>query len=186
MSTALDWWTFAQDAPELARSGWHLLNGAARMADRGGQDDEHGCASVLLATPRNDGGVRLRPCRPLLDDGRLYLRLEDGTAAARDLRRDGRFGIRARDGSEFRIEGTAVLQQDPVLRARITARADPEGVDADVLFELLLEQAGLTRPALVQPGRTGAAPEMTTIRRRASNTAAGQIRWRCLGRRACA
>lgn len=170
MTTALDWWTFAQDAPDLARSGWQLLQA-------GHTDDRHGGGSVLLATTRSDGGPRLQPCRPVLDGGRLYLLLEDGTAAARDLRRDGRYGIRARGplqrdsdppcgGDELRIEGTALPRTGPALQARIAAHAGQDPASADVLFELLVEQVGLTRHL---PERN---PQQT--------------RWRCLGRRACA
>jgi hypothetical protein len=176
MTTALDWWTFAQDAPDLARSGWPLL-----QAGQDGQDGQDGSrpsgGSVLLATTRSDGGTRLQPCRPVLDDGRLYLLLEDGTASVRNLRRECRYGIRARSplvwadgagcsGNELRIEGTALSRTDPALLVRIASQAGQDPAQADALFELLVEQVWITR--------------------RLAGQEAQELRWRCLGRRACA
>jgi hypothetical protein len=177
MTTALDWWTFAQDAPGLARIGWPLLQaGQAGQIGQNGKEGKEG-GSVLLATTRSDAGPRLQPCSPVLDDGRLYLLLEEGTAAVRDLRREARYGIRARGplgrqgevggvGHELRIEGTALPRTDPVLLERIATQAGLDPVRVDALFELLVEQVG--------------------VRRRLAGAEAQEMRWRCLGRRACA
>ncbi|MDZ7825807.1 MAG: hypothetical protein U5R48_07245 [Gammaproteobacteria bacterium] len=56
MTTALDWWTFAQDAPDLARSGWPLL--------QAGQDGRERAARAEREPPgRRFGAARHDPQR---------------------------------------------------------------------------------------------------------------------------
>jgi hypothetical protein len=68
---------------------------------------------VLVATIRRDGTPRISAVEPLVLDGDLWLSMMDGSAKARDLKRDPRILVHSivigPDGSEgeFKIRGTA-------------------------------------------------------------------------------
>ena len=108
----------------------------------------------MLATVRPDGGPRVHPLCPIVLDGDLYVRVEEGPKQ-RDLLRDGRYALHcfppAANEDAFYCTGTATPVEDPTaVDAAFWAERDvsgpPEGVhDGSRTFVLDVETVLLTR-----------------------------------------
>ncbi len=137
------WAEFASSRPDLAEAGRDLFY-------------QVGVGLGFLATIRTDGGPRVHPMCPLLDDNGMYAFIVP-SPKQRDLRRDGRYALHSFpcDDNEdaFCATGTARLVDDPAVRADLSGLFVSErasiGVAApsegDALFELLVDSCLLTR-----------------------------------------
>lgn len=91
------WTEFAAEAPQIAELAERRLAATGLM---------------MLATLRRDGFPRISPMEPVLADdrlvlheGRLWLGMMPGSTKARDLQRDGRFGIHTATADKMVAEG---------------------------------------------------------------------------------
>jgi len=121
----LSWKDFSRARPDLAALGRGLLY-------------EHGRIGLgFLATVRPDGGPRLHPICPLVNDDGLYGFIVPGPKRD-DLRRDGRYSLHSetfpppRHDDAFYVTGTAVFVEDPRV--------------SEALRQQLLEERDLTEP----------------------------------------
>jgi hypothetical protein len=126
------WAEFEADAPELAAAGKRLL-------------EQFGIGLGFLATIRKDGGPRLHPMCPILAAGGLWTFIGPSPKLA-DLRRDGRYALHSFPAvdvdDEFYVTGTAVLTEDPEVRATVRRAYKAEfQSDDEVLFELRIDRA---------------------------------------------
>jgi hypothetical protein len=136
----LDWRGFSAARPDLAEAGRELLY-------------QYGVGLAFLGTVRADGGPRLHPICPVLDDG-LYAFIVPSPKRD-DLHRDGRYAMHSFPADEnedaFVLTGTARTVEHPVVRARLEARFSAERPQLDVEFaeqepfEFLIERCLLTR-----------------------------------------
>ena len=107
----LTWQQFAIARPDLARLGRDLFY-------------EHGLGLGFLATVRADGGPRVHPICPLLEEG-LHGFIVPGPKL-QDLRRDNRYALHTetfpppRHDDTFYLTGAAVELQHDELRAALT------------------------------------------------------------------
>jgi Pyridoxamine 5'-phosphate oxidase len=103
------WGELVSAAPELAQAGRRLLY-------------QHGVGLAYLATVGADGGPRVHPVCPLLDDTGLYLFVIP-SPKLRDLVRDGRYAMHTfpceDDESGLFLAGQARQVVDPALRAAL-------------------------------------------------------------------
>lgn len=103
------WGEFELAQPELAAGGRQLLY-------------QHGVGLAFLATVRADGGPRLHPMCPLLDESRLYAFIVP-SPKQRDLLRNGRYAMhsfpRPDNEDAFYLTGTATLVEDAATRTRL-------------------------------------------------------------------
>jgi hypothetical protein len=125
------WADFSAAEPELAKFGKVRLTGSAPS---------------YLATVRGEALPRVHPVQPIVSPSRLLLFMFPTSPKARDLQKDGRFGLHCavadNDGSggEFFLRGRARQVTDDAARAEATEwgyEPRPEYI----LFELGLEQA---------------------------------------------
>ena len=104
------WAEFASSRPDLAEAGRDLFY-------------QVGVGLGFLATIRTDGGPRVHPMCPLLDDNGMYAFIVP-SPKQRDLRRDGRYALHSFpcDDNEdaFCATGTARLVDDPAVRADLS------------------------------------------------------------------
>ena len=121
---------------------------------------------AFLATVRPDGGPRVHPVCPVINDDGLHILVTSGPKQ-RDLLRDGRYSLHSetcpppRHDDGFSVTGTARRVDDRAARERFAATLVAERKDAilwptfeqDVLFELSIESAllMLTAPDSVFP-----------------------------------
>jgi hypothetical protein len=82
---------------------------------------------VLVGTIRSDGTPRISPVEPFVLEGELMLSMMWGSRKATDLLRDPRILVHSivasRDGAdgEFKIRGTARVENDPAVQQRYAA-----------------------------------------------------------------
>ena len=137
----LDWHQFSALRPDLADAGKQLLY-------------QYGVGLAFLGTVRADGGPRLHPFCPVIDDG-LYAFIVPSPKRD-DLHRDGRYALHSFPADEnedaFMIAGTVSLTEDGAVRDRLEARYRRErsqsatiAMDDQDLFEFLIERCLLTR-----------------------------------------
>jgi hypothetical protein len=131
------WKTFAAAAPALAETGRALLT-------------QFGPGLAFLATVRRDGGPRVHPVCPVLSEHRLFVLITPGSPKRNDLGRDGRYALQTfpqpKAGSdEFYLAGLARLVADAPTRQAVLRDARHQADAAEVLFELMIERAMLTR-----------------------------------------
>lgn len=137
------WSEFAADAPRLAGAIRTLLQ-------------QYGPGLGYLATVRADGGPRVHPVSPVINDEGLFCFVVD-SPKRRDLERDGRYALHSfppeESDDEAYVAGRAKPVTDPATIARLagTLRAEPR-VDWR-LFEFTVEAA-----MLAEHGQAGAIP----------------------------
>jgi hypothetical protein len=137
------WSEFAADAPRLAEAIRNLLQ-------------QYGPGLGYLATVRADGGPRVHPVSPVINDEGLFCFVVD-SPKRRDLERDGRYALHSfppeESDDEAYVAGRAEVVTDPAKIARLadTLRAEPQ-VDWR-LFEFTIEAAMVARH-----GRADAIP----------------------------
>ena len=125
------WGEFSRHAPELAAFGARLLT----------------ASPAYLATVRADGAPRVHPVTPIVSDDALYLFMEPTSPKGRDLRERGRFALHngvpdnSGTGGEFRLTGTALLDDNPTTRAAATAASTYAPAERYVRFELLVSNS---------------------------------------------
>jgi hypothetical protein len=128
------WEAFAQQEPEMAAAGRHLIY-------------QYGIGLGFLATIRPDGGPRLHPFCPIQAAGGLYGLIID-SPKRRDLLRNGWFAIHANQpedrDDEFYLTGRAKQELDPAIREEVAAAYRASGGntnDEEWLFEFDIERA---------------------------------------------
>jgi hypothetical protein len=131
------WKDFAEAAPELAGAGRAQLS-------------QFGVGLAYLATVRRDGAPRLHPVCPVLSENRLFVLVTPDSPKRHDLVRDGRYALQAfpqpKAGSdEFYLAGAAHLVEDAETRRRVLRDARHQADASELLFELTIERAMLTR-----------------------------------------
>jgi hypothetical protein len=141
----LTWKQFSAARPDLASVGGSLLY-------------EFGDIGLgFLATTRVDGGPRVHPVCPVLDDDGLYAFVVPGPKLE-DLRRDGRYALHSetfpppRHDDAFYVTGRVQERDDPDLRRTLTAQflrerqlAEPwPGFDEQTLVEFTIERCLIT------------------------------------------
>ena len=141
----LTWKQFSAARPDLASAGASLLY-------------EFGDIGLgFLATVRADGGPRVHPVCPVLNEDGLYTFVVPGPKLT-DLRRDQRYALHSetypppRHDDAFYVTGRAREHDDPRLRSALTAqflreRRLPEpwpGFNEQVLVEFTVERCLVT------------------------------------------
>lgn len=125
------WAEFSKRAPELAAYGAKRLGGGG---------------VAYLGTLRPDGGPRVHPVTPILEE-QLFLFMEPTSPKGKDLQRDPRYTLHCavEDSSggqgEFYVRGQAHLVQAPELRAQAVAAATYDPAERYILFVLSVEFA---------------------------------------------
>src|SRR3954471_2866956 len=117
--------------PDMAATGRQLLY-------------QFGPGLGYIATVRKDGGPRVHPFCPILDDGQLWAFILTASPKGRDLLRDGRYALHAfpkpETDDEFYVSGTAVVVDDPATRTSVTnATTANVGQAEETLFALDIE-----------------------------------------------
>jgi hypothetical protein len=137
----LDWRGFSVLRPDLAAAGEQLLY-------------QYGVGLAFLGTVRADGGPRLHPFCPVIDDG-LYAFIVPSPKRD-DLHRDGRYALHSFPADEnedaFTLAGTVRPTEDGEVRGRLEARYRRErsqqaatSMGDQELFEFIIERCLLTR-----------------------------------------
>ena len=137
----LDWREFSALRPDLADAGKQLLY-------------QFGVGLAFLGTVRADGGPRLHPFCPVLDDGLFAFIVP--SPKRDDLHRDGRYAMHSFPADEnedaFMLAGTVRLTEGSAVRDRLEARYRGErsqpattAMDDQDLFEFSIERCLLTR-----------------------------------------
>jgi hypothetical protein len=137
----LDWRAFSSLRPDLADAGRELFY-------------QYGVGLAFLGTVRPDGGPRLHPFCPVLDDG-LYGFIVPSPKRD-DLHRDGRYAMHSFPADEtedaFMLSGTARSTEDGAVRDRLEARyreerdlSDSTRMEDQELFEFVIERCLMTR-----------------------------------------
>jgi len=154
----MTWVAFSAAEPDLARQGQELLY-------------DVGVGLGFLATTRPDGGPRVHPVCPLINDDGLFVFVVP-SPKQRDLRRDGRYALHTipleRNEDAFYLTGMANLVDNNDVRRRLGQQFADERValkvpapgDEQVLFELRIDMAMLTRTT----GHGDPAPQHTVWR----------------------
>ena len=141
----VSWRDFSRTRPDLAAKGRSLLYEEGRIG------------LGFLGTVRADGGPRVHPICPLVNDDGLYAFIVPGPKRE-DLRRDGRYALHSetfpppRHDDAFYVTGTALFIDDPSLRESLTHQFLAErdlvtpwdGFDAQDLVEFRVERCLLT------------------------------------------
>jgi len=136
----ITWTEFAKEQPALAEVGRKQLY-------------QWDIGLAFLATVRPDGGPRVHPVCPVINDDGMHILVVAGPKQ-RDLRRDGRYSLHSetcpppRHDDGFAVSGLAREVTDAAIRQRFgdTMRVERgNGVpwptfEQDVLFELLIER----------------------------------------------
>ncbi|TMC00403.1 MAG: hypothetical protein E6J42_00845 [Chloroflexi bacterium] len=129
------WGEFARVAPVLAAEGRRLFY-------------QYGVGLGFLATVRADGGPRLHPMCPVIDEGGLYAFIVPSPKRD-DLRRDGRYAMHAftpeQVDDEFYVTGRARVVTDSVRRAALKAAYHAPVPDDHELFEFEIQQCMLAK-----------------------------------------
>ena len=139
--SGLDWRQFSTLRPDLAEVGKQLLY-------------QYGVGLAFLGTARADGGPRLHPFCPVIDDG-LYAFIVPSPKRD-DLHRDGRYAMHSFPADEnedaFMVAGTARVMEQGAVRDRLEARYRDERsqpattmMEDQELFEFTIERCLLTR-----------------------------------------
>jgi hypothetical protein len=133
----MNWASFTERAPELARLGAERFESAQLC---------------LVGTLRRDGSPRISPVEPMIVDGELLLGMMWQSQKALDLQRDPRLAVHSvvsdRAGSEgdVKVYGRAVDVTDPGLRERyadaMEAKIDWRPPEPFHLFAVDVESAG--------------------------------------------
>jgi len=137
----LDWRAFSALRPDLADAGKQMFY-------------QYGVGLAFLSTVRADGGPRLHPFCPVIDDG-LYAFIVPSPKRD-DLHRDGRYAMHSFPADEnedaFTLAGTVRLTEDDAVWDRLEARYRAERsqpattpMDDQDLFEFVIERCLLTR-----------------------------------------
>ena len=140
----LTWSEFAAARPLIAQVGRELFY-------------EHGLGLGFLATTRRDGGPRVHPVCPLLNDEGLYAFVVPGPKLE-DLRRDGRYALHSetvpppRQDDAFYLTGVVDELDRPDLRSTLTEQLLRErdievpwpGFEKEALIEFRIERCLLT------------------------------------------
>jgi hypothetical protein len=154
----MTWREFKSEQPDIARQGAELLY-------------HFGVGLAFLSTVRADGGPRLHPMCPVLDDTGLYAFIVP-SPKQRDLHRDGRYAMHSfplEDNEDaFYLSGTASHITSPEVRARLaqqfaeerSALGVPPPGEGQHLFEFLVQTAMVTRTT----GHGDPEPRHTTWR----------------------
>jgi len=134
----ITWTEFERQQPALADAGRRQIY-------------QIGIGLAFLATVLPDGGPRVHPVCPVLNDAGLHLLILAGPKQ-RNLRRDGRYALHSetcpppRQDDGFAVRGRAKEVTDPgvgqVVRGQVLAERDGKvwpGFDEEVIFELGLE-----------------------------------------------
>ena len=139
----VSWPEFVTLQPAMAESGHELLY-------------DVGVGLAFLSTVRSDGGPRVHPICPLVDDAGLFAFIVPSPKRA-DLHRDGRYALHTvpleRSEDAFYLTGRARRVADHDLRHRLSrqfaveraALAVPAPGPEQHLFEFSVETAVLTR-----------------------------------------
>lgn len=143
------WSEFRRQQPELAEAGSELLYRV-------------GVGLAFLSTVRRDGGPRLHPICPVLTDSGMYGFIIPSPKCD-DLRRDPRYALHSfpTDDNEdgFYLTGTAVVVDDPAVRAALTQQFLDErptiGLSHDELAEQILFEFRIDRCLLTRTGGFG-------------------------------
>ena len=126
------WQEFREARPHIAEAGEKLLY-------------QFGVALAFISTVRKDGGPRIHPICPLINEGHLYFFAVGKSPKRYDLDRDGRYALHtfppAENDDEFYCAGRATAITDPELRQKIASMAKHNVRDDEVLFELHIERA---------------------------------------------
>jgi hypothetical protein len=132
MTTDVSWGDFEKANGTMAKTGFALLH-------------QFGIGLAFIATTRKDGGPRLHPCCPLIENGRLYVFITGASPKRHDLERDGRFALHSfppeANDDEFFCAGSAHEVRDASVRRVVAAKAKHNVRDDEVLFELRLDRA---------------------------------------------
>jgi hypothetical protein len=139
---AVSWPEFRTRMPDMAAAGQALLY-------------QFGVGLGYLATVRPDGGPRLHPMCPVINDEGLFALIVP-SPKRNDLIRDGRFALHAfpTDSNEdaFYVTGHAHLIEEAATRERIVSQfvaergnMDPARVADELPFEFFLDACLLTR-----------------------------------------
>lgn len=154
----ISWAMFRSREPELASQGGHLLY-------------HFGVGLAFLATVRSDGGPRLHPMCPLVDETGLYGFIIP-SPKQRDLYRDGRYALHTfplEDNEDaLYLSGVAQPVSDRGVREHLAQQFVDERSQLGVpkpgveqhLFEFQLNTAMLTRTT----GHGDSAPKHTIWR----------------------
>lgn len=131
-SPDLSWGDFAAQKPDIASQGTRLIN-------------QFGIGLGFIATVRKDGGPRMHPCCPLLQEEALYVFILATSPKRYDLDRDGRYALHSNpspdNDDEFYISGSAHLVSDSEHRARISALMSHKVDPSERLYELRIQRA---------------------------------------------
>jgi hypothetical protein len=132
---------------------------------------QYGVGLAFLATTRADGGPRVHPICPLLNDTGLFAFLIPSPKRA-DLLRDGQYAMHSfpadQNEDAFYLTGVAHPVDEPGFRKTLQGQftqerrldAPPPGFEHQVLFEFDIERCLYTKTA----GHGDPAPQHTTWR----------------------
>jgi Pyridoxamine 5'-phosphate oxidase len=127
----ISWGEFKASQPDLAAFG------ARRLAGPPG----------YLATVRDNGAPRVHPVTPIIADSAIFVFMEPTSPKGRDLRERGWYALHNGvpdmhgTGGEFFVSGTAVLVDDPDVRADAVLASSYDPAERYILFELKLAEA---------------------------------------------
>ena len=124
------WGKFADEAPELAASGWRLLEAG-------------GVGIAYLATVARDGRPRMTAVCPIFAEDNLYLSVGAETPKRFDLASDGRYVLHAPLGEsdeEFQISGRATLVVDRYERRTVHSAIPFSFQVGDPVFALKIDR----------------------------------------------
>jgi hypothetical protein len=128
------WGEFQSEMPEMAEAGRSLLY-------------QFPIGTGFLATIRKDGGPRVHPVCPVLENEGLYVFIGNASPKLHDLLRDGRYALHSFPlpdvDDEFYVSGRARRIDDAEVRRIVYATYTATGASTsdDTLFELGLERA---------------------------------------------
>jgi hypothetical protein len=137
------WPEFAALRPDLAEAGRALLY-------------QFGVGLGFLATTRADGGPRVHPMCPIMNEVGMFAFIVPGPKQ-RDLRRDGRFALhsfpRPDDEDAFSCMGSVLVVADAAVRGVLSdvfvderaALGVPAPSSEEIAFELMVDSCLLTR-----------------------------------------
>ncbi len=100
-----------------------------------------------MATVRKDGGPRVHPVCPVIENDGLYVFVGNASPKQHDLLRDGRYALHTFPlpdiDDEFYVSGRATRVDDAAVRQVVyqTYTATGAITSDDTLFELLLDRA---------------------------------------------
>ena len=128
------WGEFAAERPELAEVGRSMIY-------------QFRVGLGYMATVRKDGGPRVHPVCPVIENDGLYVFIGNHSPKLHDLLRDGRYALHTFPlpdiDDEFYVSGRAIREDDALVRKLVyeTYTATGAITSDDTLFELVLERA---------------------------------------------